>query len=96
MSDELTSDSTIAELIARRPGAARVLLSQGMHCVGCAIAPFETIAEACAIYGVAVEDVLLASLGPSPEHGHRRHDQQNHDEHQEGQNLNTAAPETRP
>jgi hypothetical protein len=29
-----------------------------MHCVGCDIARFETIADACAIYDVAVEDLL--------------------------------------
>jgi len=30
-----------------------------MHCIGCAIARFETIAEACAIYGVSAEQLLL-------------------------------------
>jgi hybrid cluster-associated redox disulfide protein len=35
-----------------------------MHCVGCAIAPFETIAEACAIYGLSVE-ALFAALDRS-------------------------------
>jgi hypothetical protein len=30
-----------------------------MHCVGCAIARFETIAEACAVYGMSVEELLL-------------------------------------
>jgi hypothetical protein len=29
-----------------------------MHCVGCDIAPFETIANACVIYGVAVDDLF--------------------------------------
>lgn len=50
---------TIAELLARRPGAAGVLVSHGMHCIGCAIARFETVAEACAIYGVSAEQLLL-------------------------------------
>jgi len=49
----------MAELLARRPGAAGVLVSHGMHCIGCAIARFETIAEACAIYGVSAEQLLL-------------------------------------
>jgi hybrid cluster-associated redox disulfide protein len=96
MSPAVTPDSTVAELLAQRPGAARVLISHGMHCVGCAIAPFEAIAEACAIYGVAVEAVLQATSGPAPEHRDRGHDQKNDDEHRDGQNLNTAAPATRP
>jgi hybrid cluster-associated redox disulfide protein len=55
---QLTPSNTIAELLATYPAAARVLVSHRMHCVGCEIAPFETIADACAIYGVAVEDVF--------------------------------------
>lgn len=54
----LTNDTTIAELLAMHPGAARILLNHRMHCVGCCIAPFETIGEACAVYGVAVEGLL--------------------------------------
>ena len=53
-----TANNTIAALLAMHPAAARVLLNYRMHCVGCDIAPFETIADACAIYGVAVEELL--------------------------------------
>ena len=52
-------DDTVADILARWPPAARLFLDRGMHCVGCAIAPFETIAEACAIYGTSVEALLL-------------------------------------
>jgi hybrid cluster-associated redox disulfide protein len=54
----LTPKDTIAELLANYPAAARVLIGYRMHCVGCDIAPFETIAEACIIYGVSVDDVF--------------------------------------
>ena len=54
----LTTNTTIAELLAMHPGAARVLLTHRMHCIGCCIAPFETIAEACAVYSVEVEELL--------------------------------------
>lgn len=54
----LTPESTIADLLATAPAAARLLVARGMHCVGCEIAPFETIAEACAIYGVAVQELF--------------------------------------
>jgi len=53
------ANETVAALLAREPRAARVLLDHGMHCVGCAIAPFETIAEICAIYGVSLERLLV-------------------------------------
>jgi len=35
-----------------------------MHYVGCAIAPFETIAAACAIYDVSVDRLLLDLARP--------------------------------
>lgn len=56
----VSANDTIEALLARQPGAARILLDRGMHCVGCAIARFETIAEACAIYGLSVEELLKA------------------------------------
>lgn len=53
------ANETVAALLAREPRAARVLLDHGMHCVGCAIAPFETLAEICVIYGVSLEQILV-------------------------------------
>jgi hybrid cluster-associated redox disulfide protein len=55
------ADETVAALLAREPRAARVLLNHGMHCVGCVIAPLETLSEICIIYGVSLEQ-LLADL----------------------------------
>jgi len=52
----LKPTNTIAELLAAYPVAARILVSHRMHCVGCDVAPFETVAEACVVYGVDVEE----------------------------------------
>ena len=57
------ANETVAALLAREPRAARVLLDHGMHCVGCAIAPFETLAEICAIYGVSLEQLIVELRG---------------------------------
>lgn len=54
----VTPTTTIAELLAVHPAAARILVNHRMHCVGCDIAPFETIADACDIYGVDVDDLF--------------------------------------
>jgi hybrid cluster-associated redox disulfide protein len=59
-SQRITANHTIEQLLTMQPGAARVLVDRGMHCVGCAIAPFETIAEACAIYEVSVGELFAA------------------------------------
>ena len=61
MKDYLTASTTLAEVLLKRPLAARILVNHHMHCVGCAIAPFETLAEACEIYGVSLRG-LLAGL----------------------------------
>jgi hybrid cluster-associated redox disulfide protein len=63
-SERVSASDTIEVLLKRQPGAARILVDRGMHCVGCAIAPFETIAEACAIYGLPVEELLNALDSP--------------------------------
>ena len=62
----VNTDDMVSALLIRHPRAARVLLNHGMHCVGCAIARFETLAEACAVYGVPVEGLLdeLRERGP--------------------------------
>ena len=61
MTESLTASTTVADVLLRRPLAARILVNHCMHCVGCAIAPFETLEEACEIYGVSLRD-LLAEL----------------------------------
>ena len=56
------SDETVSALLERNPLAARILLNHGLHCVGCVMAPFETLAEVCQVYGVPLEQ-LLEELG---------------------------------
>jgi hybrid cluster-associated redox disulfide protein len=45
-------DTRIGDLLAADARAARVLMQRGMGCTGCAFAPFETVAEAAAAYGI--------------------------------------------
>lgn len=52
---------TIAEVLALDARTARVFCRHGMACVGCAIAPFETLAEAASSYAISIEG-LLAEL----------------------------------
>ena len=59
--DAIYASQTVATLLANEPRAARVLLDHRMHCAGCPIAPFETLADICVIYGVSLEQ-LIAEL----------------------------------
>ena len=49
---QLTADLTVAEVIDRWPETIPVFFHYRMACVGCPIAPFETLAEVAAIYGL--------------------------------------------
>jgi hybrid cluster-associated redox disulfide protein len=61
MTGPLTPSTTVADVLRTRPLAARILMNRRMHCLGCEIAPFETLEEACEIYGVSL-GALLAEL----------------------------------
>ena len=53
-------DSLIGEIIGSYPETIGVLLSCGMHCLGCPASRSETLAEACAVHGLDVSKVLFA------------------------------------
>lgn len=58
---KITADTLISECLELNPDAAEILLSTGMHCIGCAMAHGETIAEAVAVHGNDL-DALLKRL----------------------------------
>lgn len=56
----IQADTNLDELLRRSPEVATVFIEQRMHCVGCPIARFETVADACRIYGKPLETFLRA------------------------------------
>ncbi len=58
---KITADTLISECLELNPDAAEILLSTGMHCIGCAMAHGETIAQAVAVHGEDL-DALLNKL----------------------------------
>jgi len=52
---QLTTDQTIAEVMDRWPETIPIFFRYRMACVGCPIAPFETLAEVAVIYGLDLE-----------------------------------------
>ena len=59
---EFTKDMTIGEMLRKNPEVAPVLMSAGMHCVGCPSAQGETLEEAAMVHGIPLEE-LAAKLG---------------------------------
>ena len=53
-------DTVIGEIVNNYPESAEILLSIGMHCLGCPAAQAETLEEACAVHGVDVDEVVEA------------------------------------
>jgi hybrid cluster-associated redox disulfide protein len=49
---------TVEEIIEQYPATSRVFLRRRMNCVGCPIAKFETITEACRIYRQAIDEMI--------------------------------------
>ena len=58
MEKKITKDTLIMEAVELNPNAPEILLSYGMHCLGCAIAHGETIAEAAMVHGIDLEELL--------------------------------------
>ncbi|HZW29989.1 MAG TPA: DUF1858 domain-containing protein [Isosphaeraceae bacterium] len=53
----VTAAINVDDLLTAFPVAARVFVRHRMACVGCEVARFESLAEACRIYGEDVEAV---------------------------------------
>jgi hybrid cluster-associated redox disulfide protein len=49
--DAINADMILDDVLTHFPATVQVFISRRMHCFGCPIARFETVAEACAIYG---------------------------------------------
>lgn len=56
--DKITKDTIIADVIKINPNAAEILLSYGMHCLGCAIAHGETVGQAAEVHGADLDAML--------------------------------------
>lgn len=48
----VTKNMTIGEIINLNQGVIPILMSSGMHCVGCPSAQMETLEEAAAVHGI--------------------------------------------
>jgi hybrid cluster-associated redox disulfide protein len=60
-SDTITPDMLLDEVMTHFPSTVQVFIARRMHCFGCPIARFETVAEACVIYRQPLQ-AMLADL----------------------------------
>ncbi len=58
MANKITENTTIFDALQINPKAGDILMANGMHCLGCALAHGETIGEACDVHGADLEKML--------------------------------------
>ena len=60
----ITLDMTIGQVVEKYPQASEVMLGYGLHCVGCAVNPYETIEQGALGHGMVKEmiDDMLKDL----------------------------------
>ena len=59
-SSAVTGDMIMGEILRKYPETVPTLMECGMHCLGCPSSQMETLADACMVHGLNVNDVLKA------------------------------------
>ena len=54
----INKDTKIGELLQEAPEKADILLEAGMHCLGCPASQAESLAEACEVHGIDVDELV--------------------------------------
>lgn len=68
-------DLSVKEIMDRWPETASAFISRRMHCVGCPIGPFHTLADAAAEHRIdadALDAAIQSAIRAGPAPGHRR------------------------
>lgn len=55
--EQITKNMTFQEALEKSPEAAGIMMKYGLHCIGCHIAPFETIEQGCLSHGIEEKDI---------------------------------------
>ena len=56
----INEKTLVGEIVRAYPEAIEVLLSKGMHCLGCPASQAESIADACMVHGLNPDEVIEA------------------------------------
>lgn len=58
MTQQVTKDTMIGDLLKIDAGVAPILLGIGMHCLGCPSSQMETIEEAAMVHGIDADTLV--------------------------------------
>lgn len=59
----VTGDMIMSDILRKYPEAVPALMECGMHCLGCPSSQMETLADACMVHGLNVDDIVSAVNG---------------------------------
>jgi len=54
---KITKDTTIGELADTNDEVVGLLMSKGMHCIGCPMAMMETVEQGCSAHGMDSKEI---------------------------------------
>lgn len=60
MTETITKDMKIAEVVMKFPKTAGTFMEWGLHCYGCAVAKFENIEQGATAHGIPADDLVKA------------------------------------
>ena len=55
---KVTKETLIGDILDHNVETARFFFEIGMHCLGCPASRGESVAEACAVHGVSVDELV--------------------------------------
>lgn len=58
MAEKITGKTKLVEVIQKHPETFQVFQDYGIHCIGCAMAAFETVEEGATAHGIDVKKFL--------------------------------------
>jgi hybrid cluster-associated redox disulfide protein len=58
MDNTVSKDMSIGQVLNIHRGTARILMEFGMHCLGCPHSQMESLADACAVHGSNVDELV--------------------------------------
>lgn len=56
--NKITKKWTIAKIVEKYPQSADILVVYGFHCIGCAMAAYETLEQGADVHGLEEDDLV--------------------------------------
>jgi hybrid cluster-associated redox disulfide protein len=53
----ITGKMTFGEILKNNPESVEVLFNNGLHCIGCGMAMYETLEEGCQAHGMSKKEI---------------------------------------